>query len=126
MSKHHNNYNRNNYSKMYNAKEETPEVEETVVIPEPEVVPEVTEVVPEVVEVEEIIEAPVVVEGVISDCTKLNIRSAPSMDGDIVTVLYAGTKLTIDLDQSNDEWYSICTLHGIEGFCMKKFVAINE
>lgn len=121
MSKSH----RHNYSKMY-AKEDWSDVKETVAIPEPEVAPEVTEVVPEVIEVEETVEAPVIVEGVISDCAKLNIRSAPSMDGDIVTVLYAGTKLTIDPDQSNDEWYSICTLHGIEGFCMKKFVTIKE
>lgn len=121
MSKHHNNY-RNNYSKMY-AKEEQAKVEENVVVPEPEVAPEV---VSEVDEAEETVVAQTVMEGVISDCAKLNIRSAPSMDAEIVTVLYAGTKLMIDPEQVDDDWYSICTLHGIEGFCMKKFVTINE
>lgn len=119
MSKYHNNYNR-----MYNQTRDFVD-EETVVTP---VVEEEPAVVPEVVDepVTETAEVTPMLEGVISDCTKLNIRMAPSTDAEIVTVLYAGTKLMVDSEQSEGEWYSVCTLHGIEGFCMKKFVTIKE
>lgn len=26
----------------------------------------------------------------------------------------------------NDDWYAVCTVAGIEGFCMKKFIAVRE
>lgn len=45
--------------------------------------------------------------GVVTDCLKLNIREKPSKD-------------------SNDDWYAVCTATGIEGFCMKKFVAVRQ
>lgn len=25
-----------------------------------------------------------------------------------------------------DDWYAVCTAAGIEGFCMKKFVAVRQ
>lgn len=32
----------------------------------------------------------------------------------------------IDMGSSNDGWYAVCTATGIEGFCMKKFVAVRQ
>ena len=26
----------------------------------------------------------------------------------------------------NNDWYAVCTVAGIEGFCMKKFIAVRE
>lgn len=31
-----------------------------------------------------------------------------------------------DMGDSNDDWYAVCTAAGIEGFCMKKFVAVRQ
>lgn len=108
--------NRNNYSKMYTKEnryaEETTDTFET------------KEVVEEVIE-EVVNEAPKAV-GHISNCEKLNIRTEPNANGEVVTILPVGTELSIDLSESNDEWYKICTLHGIEGYCMKKFVYVRE
>lgn len=132
MSKHNNNH-RNNYSKMYTAKEEIAEVEEDIVA-EPEAVveeaivaePEETVALEPEEVVEEIVNEQNDVEGIVSNCDRLNVRRTPSINAGIVTVLRSGTKLVIDVDKSNDEWYSICTLHGIEGYCMKKFITIND
>lgn len=63
--------------------------------------------------------------GVVANCAKLNIRSKPSIDGDVVTVLNAGDKISIDVDKSTDEWLKIRTADGVKGYCMKKFVSAN-
>ena len=63
--------------------------------------------------------------GVVAKCAKLNVRSKPSTDGDVVTVINAGDKVSIDVDKSTDEWLKIRTADGVKGFCMKKFVNAN-
>ena len=35
-------------------------------------------------------------------------------------------ELKIDPATSTDDWYAVCTVTGIEGFCMKKFVAVRQ
>ena len=64
--------------------------------------------------------------GVVTDCLELNIRKEAFTDADIVAVVSALSELCVDLESSTDEWYSVCTVSGIMGFCMKKFVAIKE
>lgn len=64
--------------------------------------------------------------GVVTDCLKLNIREKPSMDSKVVTVATCLDELEIDMGDSNDDWYAVCTAAGIEGFCMKKFVAVRQ
>lgn len=64
--------------------------------------------------------------GVVTDCLKLNIREKPSMDSKVVTVVTCLDELEIDMGDSNDDWYAVCTAAGIEGFCMKKFVAVRQ
>lgn len=64
--------------------------------------------------------------GVVTDCLKLNIRKKPSMDSKVVTVATCLDELEIDMGDSNDDWYAVCTAAGIEGFCMKKFVAVRQ
>lgn len=65
------------------------------------------------------------VEGVVKGCIKLNIRENPDIEANILCEVKAGSKLMIDLDKSTKEWLSVCTETGIEGFCMKKFVAVK-
>lgn len=116
-----------NYSKMYlNAEPPVgtaaPEVEleETPVIPEPEVTMPEPEPTPEPV----ISEEPTI--GVVVNCTKLNVREQPNAGANIVCVLVALDEVQIDEEESTEEFYKICTVSGLEGFCMKKFIVIRE
>lgn len=81
-------------------------------------------------EVEEVENAEVVNEeikpviGVVLNCPKLNIRKEPNTNADVVFVADNSTELVIDEFTSTEDWFSVCTDNGIEGFCMKKYIAI--
>ena len=38
----------------------------------------------------------------------------------------AGAKLMVDPSNSNDGWFNVYTNAGIEGYCMKEYVEIEE
>lgn len=61
-------------------------------------------------------------EGRVGNCERLNIRSAPSIEAEVLAVIEEGTTLEINLKESTDDWYCVCTPVGIEGFCMKQYV----
>jgi hypothetical protein len=63
--------------------------------------------------------------GLVADCKKLNIRERPSVDAPIVCEVVYQTELMIDENESIEEFYKVCTAAGIEGFCMKKFIAVQ-
>jgi cytoskeletal protein RodZ len=68
---------------------------------------------------------PKTVTGTVANCAKLNVRVAPVAGAEVVTIVESGTKLTIDVTKSTDEWFSVNVDNGTEGFngyCMKKFV----
>lgn len=71
--------------------------------------------------VEEVVEQKM---GVVVDCVKLNVREFPDPNADVVCTINASTNLIIDEDESTDEYYKICTEAGVEGYCMKKFIAV--
>lgn len=75
-----------------------------------------------VVESVDTVALPKTVNGFVSDCNKLNVRVQPDIEADVVCVLDHATEVVICLDDSTDEWFSICTAAGIEGFCMRKFI----
>lgn len=64
--------------------------------------------------------------GVVTDCMRLNIREEPTKNSVVVTIVAYLDELKIDLGNSTDDWYAVCTASGVEGFCMKKFVAIRQ
>lgn len=64
--------------------------------------------------------------GLVVDCAKLNVREEPDPDADILCEVPSQTELVIDENNSTDEYYSVCTAAGVDGFCMKKFVSIQE
>lgn len=76
--------------------------------------------------VEEIKEVAEEIVGVVTDCLKLNIRREPCKDSEVVAIVTCLDELKIDLNASTDDWYAVCTVVGIEGFCMKKFVAVRQ
>lgn len=77
------------------------------------------EVVQETVET---VAMPETVTGVVVNCAKLNVREKPSIDAEVVCVLDVMSEFEIDVNKTTNDWYSICTAAGIEGYCMKKFV----
>lgn len=64
------------------------------------------------------------VTGVVIGCGRLNIRKEPSTSATILCEVSLKSELIIDPNKSTDDWYSVCTPAGVEGFCMKKFVAL--
>lgn len=64
--------------------------------------------------------------GVVTDCLKLNIRQRPYKDSEVVAISACLDELSIDIEASTNDWYAVCTVAGIEGFCMKKFVAVRQ
>lgn len=64
------------------------------------------------------------VHGVVIDCAKLNVRELPNPDAPVVTIIKASSKVLVDETESTDDFYKVCTETGIEGYCMKKFIAV--
>lgn len=63
--------------------------------------------------------------GNVFDCTKLNIRSEHSLDGEIICTVPVSTEVEIDSEKSTNDWFYIYTDTGIEGFCMKKYIRVK-
>lgn len=112
MAKH--NYSQYSSKKKHTASEPVPVVRETTpkikMETEPVVLMGPIEVLPETVT------------GIVANCAKLNIRSEPDITSDIVCVLSVTSEIEINVNESNNEWFKICTATGVEGYCMRKFV----
>ena len=111
MSKH-------NYTQYSNANkyDNKPKTEESVESVEPAV---------EVKMVEETVKTvtiPKTINGVVANCTKLNIRKDPSVHAEILGVVNVDSEMNIDIDKSNDKWFYVSTAVGIDGYCMRDFV----
>ncbi len=64
--------------------------------------------------------------GVVTDCLRLNIRREPDKEAKVIIIATCLDEVEVDLNASTDEWYAVCTAAGMEGFCMKKFIAIRQ
>ena len=117
MSKSKHNYTQ--YSKKTSdPKPNTPKVPVVPVSSSKEVKMEV-ELVKETVDT---VVLPKAVEGIVVNCSKLNVREEPSMDADIVCILDVMSEVEIDVTKSDNEWFKVHTATGTEGYCMRKFV----
>lgn len=70
----------------------------------------------------ETVKLPDTVKGFVANCGKLNVRVAPNPDADVACVLNAQSEVVINVTESTDEWFSICTAAGMEGYCMRKYI----
>lgn len=66
------------------------------------------------------------VSGVVTSCLKLNVRKAPSADGEVLTIIDASSKVMVDVDSSTEQFYKVFTEASIEGFCMKKYITLKK
>lgn len=116
-----------NYSK-FSAKEKEPFKENEdgqLVIDEVVEEPVTEEVLTETV-TEEIHEEPVTsLTGVVDGCDKLYVRSEASTNSDPVCTILQSALVTIDIENSTDDFYKVKTSEGVEGYCMKKFIVTD-
>ena len=68
----------------------------------------------------------IAVTGIVTNCVKLNVRKEPNKDSDIISVLNQYTEVNIDLTNSTEDFYKITTFDGLDGYCMKIFIAISK
>lgn len=61
--------------------------------------------------------------GRVYGCKKLNVRKQPSTSAEIVTEIVEGSEVILDVNASNALFYKISTENGIEGYCMRKYIA---
>lgn len=61
-------------------------------------------------------------EGIVSGCSKLNVRTEANIESDVVCVLNSDSKVYVYLDDSTDDFYKIKTQDDVYGYCKKDFV----
>ena len=118
-NKNYKNY--NNISSTKPAEEVTPEV--TPVEVEVKEETKVEEVKPEPAPIPVAKPQPKPVTGRVTGCAKLNVRKEPNKDAEIVSVINEGSEVVINRIKSTVEFFAVCTAAGVEGYCMKKFIA---
>lgn len=123
------NYNKMSKKDQKNETQELIEKIDEIIPPVAEVEESVEPISEEPVEVESIIDEthkPEPINGVVSDCDQLYVRSEASTDSEPLGVINCDTKVQIYESESTDDFYSVCTETGLEGFCMKKFISITD
>ena len=63
--------------------------------------------------------------GNVTGCKNLNIRQEPDGEANILGTIPVGSEVMIDESESTDDFYRIYAESGVEGFCMKKFIAVQ-
>lgn len=66
------------------------------------------------------------VNGVVTDCLRLNVRREPNLDSEVLAVIDLLSEVVVDVSASTNEFYKITTVAGIEGFCLKKHIALPQ
>lgn len=67
---------------------------------------------------------PTHVKGVVVDCKKLRLRKEPNLESEVLVLLNNGDSVTVDLDNSTEEWIKVSIENNIDGYCMRKFILI--
>ena len=63
--------------------------------------------------------------GIVIDCKNLNVRAQSDGDADILGTIPADSEVLIDESDSTSEFYKVCAASGLEGFCMKMYIAVQ-
>lgn len=122
MSRHdYTQYSKENQNEVTELNEVNEELESEVVEPTEDPVTEVE------MEEDKGVQQPVETEtydlGVVTGCAKLRIRSEPRFGTNVICEIDQGTRVMIDRSRSTFDYYKIYTESGIEGFCLKTYIA---
>lgn len=109
-----------NYSN-YSKQKIKPESEEATVIRDIEHVIEDQTVIPEIIEPEA---TDTKIMGVVSNCTRLNVREEPTTSAKVLTVIEADTEVQIILNEEENGFSKVIIADGREGYCMSKYITI--
>jgi uncharacterized protein YgiM (DUF1202 family) len=63
--------------------------------------------------------------GVVVNCEKLNVRQNSSVKSASLGVISKGTEVEIFEDSSTEDFYSVLTPEGFNGYCMKKYISVK-
>lgn len=97
------------------------EVVEEIVEAEP--VEEIEQVEP-VEETEQVESASEPLRGVVVNCDRLNVRASADPESEVLCTINALDEVLIDESGTTYEFYNVYTETGVEGYCMKKFIAV--
>lgn len=64
--------------------------------------------------------------GIVINCKNLNVREQPDGEADVLGTIPADSEVLIDESESTSEFYKVCAVSGLEGFCMKKYIAVQS
>lgn len=68
---------------------------------------------------------PEVISGFVDGCEKLNVRSKPFIDAEVLTIIDKKEKVDIIMYEAQPaDFYAIRTENGIEGYCMKQYIKL--
>ena len=59
-------------------------------------------------------------------CLRLHIHTEPDADSEVVCKIRYLTELEIDMANSTDDFYKVCTETGAEGYCKKEEVTLKK
>lgn len=74
---------------------------------------------------EPVIEKIDLIVGKIVNCLRLNVRETPDVNARILLVLGIEDELNIDIENSTETFYAICTVSGVEGYVRKEYVILS-
>lgn len=60
--------------------------------------------------------------GVVTECTRLNVRKLPNQKAEVLIILDFATEVMVKEYNKNPDWVKVLTKTGVEGYCMKKFI----
>lgn len=62
--------------------------------------------------------------GVVVNCERVNVRTIPSPNSAIASIILLNEEVDVDLKKSTDDYYAVTTSFGIDGFIKKDFIKI--
>lgn len=65
------------------------------------------------------------VEGIVANCVKLNVRKKPDAKAAVVAILDRDEKVTVDTANSTDGWFKVAFGSVKEAYCMKDYIKID-
>ncbi len=72
------------------------------------------------------VETPEVLVGFVSGCNKLNVRSNPWIDAEVLTVIDENDEVSVFRYECEPaDFYQVRTKNDVEGYCMKKYITLS-
>ena len=63
-----------------------------------------------------------IITGTVTNCKVLNVRKSPSIESEVIGVVYEGDKLKLDIVKSTNDFYRIISPNGNYGYSMRDYI----